>query len=277
MPGYPIKQDQTDVIGGIGFNDDVLVCAAGSKLSRKKSADCFSYRAGVWSPSSSSFQLKTRGGATASFAFNSDQNADGRALVTNRDEISTLTPTGWVTSEARLPYESSHGCAVALNSSIVMIFHGVRGDAASRDTYFYNTETNTLTRGPRMLQARALFQCGRLLTPGSSQTYVVATGGVDDEGDLINTTEALNLDTGVWTKISDLPMPMAGGRMVEHPGGGLVLVGGKTTDFNNIYDVRNLYYMDRSFVWAKMDVSLKAPMDQHRLALLVPDSVPRCS
>lgn len=276
MPGYPIKQDRTDVFGGVVFNNDLLVCAAGSKIARKKSKDCYTYKAGVWSPSSRSFQLKTRAGDTSAFAFNQDQDGDGAALVTSRDEISTLTPTGWVTSDVKLPYESTHGCAARINSTTVMIIHGVRDSVASRDTYFYNLKTDTLTHGPRLQLARALLQCGRFLVPGTGEAYIVAAGGVDDEGELTAATEVLNLATGVWTRRSDLPIPMAGGRMVEHPGGGVVLVGGKTIDFNNVYDVKNLYFFDNTFVWAKMDTTLKAPMDQQRLALLVPDNLARC-
>ena len=277
LPAYPTKQDRTGVIGGVGFNNDLLVCSAGSKISIKKRNECYIYRAGVWSPTARSFQLKARGFESASFAFNQDQDAEGRALVTSSDEILTLTPAGWVTSDVRLPYDSKYGCAVTVNTSVVMIFHGVRGDVVSRDTYFYNTKTDTLTHGPRLLQARALLQCGRLIVPGSRDTYIVAAGGLDDDGDLTKSTEVLNLRTGTWTRTSDLPIRMGGGRLVEHPGGGLVLVGGKTTDCDNVCDVKNLFYFDDSFVWAKMDTPLKAPMDQQRLALMIPESIARCS
>ena len=87
----------------------------------------------------------------------------------------------------------------------------------------------------------------------------------------MTSVEILDQGSDVWRKGPDLPIPVFGAAMVEHPSGGVVLIGGK----NAMGPKDEIYYLPfggKAASWELMPVKLKMPRAYHT-AMLVPDKV----
>jgi hypothetical protein len=155
-----------------------------------------------------------------------------------------------------------------------MIIQGYANyDYPSNATYFYNAETNTLVPGPPLAVPRAQFQCSRAIGVSNSPAVVVS-GGYSSSGPL-NSTEILYLDSGVWTSGPDLPKPIWDGVMLEHPAGGVVILGGNSVVGASAGQT-SIYYLIMGSGWVKLPQELKYPRSR-QAAFYVPDSLTACA
>ena len=245
---------------------------SGQRAAAYDPSDCFSYEGSSWQ--ALPWHRLHKSSQSGAFAFNPNRTGFGRALAVTGDVIDVLTTDGWQTLDVKLPFKVYFGCATAVDSSTFMIFQGFKDTtftSASDAGYFFNIDTKTFTAAPPLHQPRARFQCSRI---GNSFGWnVVVAGGVHD-GVVLNHTELYVRNPGYWTKLRDLPVPIADGFMLPHPdsnGGGVVLAGGRNSSEP---DIANLYTLQNS-KWFQLAQTLAVPRAQH-VAFMVPDDIVNC-
>ncbi len=77
-----------------------------------------------------------------------------------------------------LPYAMEKHCLVRLNSSTAMLIGGYnREEGGYRNTFFYDFNSETFTKGPDSLEHRENHACGVIRDTGDGSMIVVAVGG----------------------------------------------------------------------------------------------------
>ena len=205
---------------------------------------------------------------------NSVKMPNGQIYVIGGEENSTehhdtaemLTKNG--SKLIRLNKKLSRHCVVPVNDTTLLIIGGINDkESFSRKSFLYNTSSNKFSTGPPLMKGRQLQSCSKLNT----NIFVIA-GGRDSWGG-INTVEILDNINGQWYAGPTLPRKICCASMVEHPDGGVVLIGGQShqTILNTLY-----YLPSVDTEWVIMKQKLKTPRRFHS-ALMVPDSITHCS
>ncbi len=91
------------------------------------------------------------------------------------------------------------------------------------------------------------------LTPGGNN--VIISGGSNQNG-FLSSTEILDLNTGIWSMGPDIPLPIYGATMLEHPGSGVVLVGGVA---NGFFQQKIFHLSSSTGAWMALTQELKNP------------------
>ena len=239
-------------VGGLGYENEPLICAGWITAAADNSfKGCFSFTSNAWQ--TTPYTRTNKVSQLGSFAFNPDQTGMGRAIaISDRtidvlNPVSALIPFGWsLSANLEMPASSVSGCSVAINASTYFIVHGEQqdGETVSNKTYFLNVETNTLTYGPEILVPRFSLQCSKMEESGAVvSSYVVISGGIGQNAELLNSTEVLDLNTGVWRMGPEMPVPIRDGVMLEHPALGVIVVGGRTGTSSDFVDLTDIYYL----------------------------------
>jgi hypothetical protein len=115
-----------------------------------------------------------------------------------------------------MPKLSTQHCVAKINET-TLISMGGYGEPITRDTFFYDSITNSWTQGPSFAIGRNSPACGVLnwVNPntGDTEKVVVAAGGSQ-----LNTVELLFLDnlSAGWLIGRDLPFEPFGGTITEY-------------------------------------------------------------
>jgi hypothetical protein len=196
----------------------------------------------------------------------------GYESVDELDTAEILTDKGWRIVSS--PPVSGH-CSVGVNATTVMVIGGRQNRTSSSATYFFNTDKNTWTEGPKLKQARQGHSCGRVRNQKEQYSLVVA-GGFN--GPLLSSVEILDEGAGQWREGPELPFAISDSQMVESKDGGVVLLGGwapreKPTRLDTFFKLR---HSGVGAKWELMSQRLKTGRSGH-LAFLVPDNLVNCS
>ena len=266
-------------MAGLGYNNEVLICFYNSAPSR-----CLNYTNKVgWTENAYKLNFER---ADTKYAFNPDRSGNGRVLVVggyfSRNTIEYLTPGGWKTSNVTLPQESISGCTIALNSTTYLIIYGLYtgGGNSSARTSFFNMDTETFTEGPTRIVGRATSMCSRFRISPTATTAIVTGGMLSMPYRFLMTTEFIDIQTGLWKLGPNLPYGIMYGAMVEHPKGGVLLVGG-TIRLEDVHPYKapldTIYHLATlTGTWIKLPQKLKIPRYYH-LALPIPNEITKCS
>jgi hypothetical protein len=269
-------------VGGLTSDNEPLIC--GGYIQRVYYNDCYIYKNGNWSGFTfSNLTTKREFGMYASYP---SLTGNGNFLVAGGDSasgmsltsIEYLTSSGWKQSTANLPSPDKLGCMVAINETHFLMISGTN----SPSTYYFNLKTNTVTSGPPLLQARGLFSCASTKNSTTGSVTVVVNGGVLNgvifNPITLNSTEILDVATGVWTKGPDLPVPLMDARMEEHPKGGVVVLGGRIWyDSANIVIQNSIYHLTstKATQWTILPQRLNIARYQF-VSFFVPDKIVSC-
>ena len=123
--------------------------------------------------------------------------------------IETLSPEGWIRSNANLPNNLESSCTVSINDSTILIMGGHNSHkytvyAYTAENFYFNVETNILTSGPPLNQKRYLAACSMMKDSITGAYNVVITGGALPPNAL-DSTEILGLNAGVWSIGPSIP------------------------------------------------------------------------
>jgi len=184
------------------------------------------------------------------------------------------TPT-WLEVKPPIPLTIAAHCIVAIDTSKLMIIGGNQNGANFQArTFILDITKCSWTEGPPLNAGRNFHSCARItvaVNPPVTGTIVVGGFNTPSTGEF--RSEFLPDNNSTWLLGSPLPYPVVKAQLVNHPKGGLVLVGGATSSApasNNL-----LYLKSFGSSWLTMDQTLKTPRSSH-VALLIPDSEADC-
>ena len=156
---------------------------------------------------------------------------------------------------------------VKVNSSALILIGGIQ------DGWYYSSRTHILdltnqkwSDGPELKSGRLGHSCAIIPTNSQSSGYsVIVVGGFD--GHDMSSVEILDEGTNEWRQGPELPHPICCSAAVEHPLGGVALIGGLLND--SIYQ---LSHAGEDAKWELLPQKLKIPRYQH-LAFVVQDEL----
>ena len=268
FPRFPYAVER--VKGEVDNNGNPIIC--GGSTSKK---DCKMFENGSWKTSNPLIQ----GGfdfAMSKAPFKNDSASlvltGGFSSGTGFDRVEVLVDGQWEKMPFNLPVKLYNHCMVRYEDTSIMVIGGQQlTKAFSANTFFLNLVGQKWIEGPTLKNARQFHACSRILTSAGSSDYsIIVAGG--NNGSYISSVEILDDGSSTWRAGPDLPTTICCGVLVEHPAGGVVLIGGKSgaTTF-----LDTLYYLPHAgpdAEWELLDQKLSLARGQHT-AFFVPDEV----
>jgi uncharacterized protein YaaQ len=195
LADYPLTRVQ-GASGGLLTNNNTLICGGVTDV---RLDDCFSINNNGIKPSSRLSQPRSY---AASVVWNSTTlwltgGWLDMGITTKSTEFVQLTGT---TPGPDLPFEVAFHCLVSLNHTTVLLIGGeLPGKTYSKATFFYNKDDKTWTEGPSMNTEKSRHSCELFKSPQYGHTdTVIITGGSNNIGENLASTELLNLESNSW-------------------------------------------------------------------------------
>ena len=178
----------------------------------------------------------------------------------------------WESWPAILPGKIGGHCMVMLNSTTIMIIGGKQDDVLySNKTHFLDMQTKNWVKGPELKFGRRAHSCARIPSKNQSSEYsIIVVGG--SNGQDLSSVEIWDEGLKGWRQGPELPYPICCSAIVEHPLGGVALIGGRA---NSSTLLNTIYYLPHAGVdakWELMPQKLQMARYYHT-AFLVPDEI----
>lgn len=185
-PQYPLVDRGTygDLIDG----QTPLVC--GGWVSK----NCYLYSDGGWKQTFSMNKNRYHFAGMPSSPF---RNASHKFFVIGQYDMEVLTSTGWELLDIPLPVPSTYvPCLMVVNETSFLLAVGTtETETYSRDTYIFNSMTNSWTSGPTLSNGRRSMGCGTIKESAASDNRIfIVVGGQAAE----TSVELLDSITGQW-------------------------------------------------------------------------------
>ncbi len=286
LPNIPGSPHSYDTVGGLGFQNEPVVCVNEINITK-----CYSYMSGAWGQYGYNVSVSRHWGSSVTNPNPAGTwkiaTAGGDLTPTAGTTIEYLTTSGWKMSAARLPRRQWHNCMVAINASTFFLLEGLNSDTndQSQRTFFLNIETNIVVAGPPIKVARQGAGCSVLNDRSTGRQHIVVGGGYNYTlfntatfNWYLNSTEILDLSTLTWKMGPNLPIQLYSPQMLEHPQGGVIVIGGTTpTGPNSVTVTTSIYHLptSSSTVWNTLPQKLKIPRSDTS-AFFVPDAIVSC-
>jgi hypothetical protein len=274
LPAFPVAVEGS--IGGTGFQGEPIICG-GEVQNNYAESNCFSFKNNKWIPSAGMIRARA---LTAISPFSSKPS---KLLVTGgyyikSYQLSTaevLTEQGWKILSLSLPITIFYHCSVLYNATTVMIIGGYQNGLRSPNTFLFNTENEVWMEGPPLMIERNSHSCGRIRQGSHSNEFsIIVAGGWNDSQ--MSSVEILDRGTNEWRRGPDLPYGIQLSQMIEDQHGGVVLVGGQSSEVQRLDSLFRLPHGGAYAVWTKMEQKLKMGRYWHT-AFLVPDNIVDCN
>ena len=166
-------------------------------------------------------------------------------------------------------------CTIQINETTIMVTGGkVDTNRCTKQTNFFNFETNLWTPGPPLIQARESHGCARFDFKGN-MVLIIAGGG--DCVSFLDSVELLEMNfmNNGWFEAMKLPRQLHGLQMITGPQGrGALVFGGKDGNHEyskEIYRFQCLYAFLNACEWFKVEHSLKYGRSNH-IVMPIPES-----
>ena len=171
--------------GGLDFKANAIIC--GGYGDGTYYQDCFTFGCSQWT-SAPSFEIGKEFSTMVAPPL-CDHSANG-IISTGGNRNSKLDTmevlkegTGkWKSNQLpRMPDPLWTHCTVYINSTMFMVIGGSTSDSdASDKTYYFNSEKQTWTEGPKLLHGRNSHSCGRIKTNNEASGMVKHPSGYSD-------------------------------------------------------------------------------------------------
>jgi N-acetylneuraminic acid mutarotase len=276
-PKFPARVSAA--IGGLGFKENPIIC--GGYQNDDRSNKCYSLENNEWVSSASMNSVRV--GAAAA------QLQDGKLLVTGGYDDSDilvhaylnsaemLTEEGWESNIPSLPVTISGHCMVTVNSTTVMVIGGFQNRQYSGKTFYFTFGKESWTEGPELKNKRLYHSCGKIRRDKDSQEMsIIVAGGSDGYFSYLSSVEILDEGSNEWQTGSELPFGIEWSQMIEDQNGGVVLIGGYSSDVGKLDTLYQLPHGGQDAVWTKMEQKMKTGRREHT-AFLAPDNIADCS
>jgi hypothetical protein len=266
FPTYPFATERAR--GGLGFGEIPLICGGIT------TNQCKTFENGGWQTFKSMTEDRYDFAITKTLFGNDEKlillgGYNGQRLAT----AETLSKDGFDDSLLKLQFSIYGHCMVMLNSSSLILLGGSQNSSYSTKTHILNTKNLNWFEGPLLKFPRYLPGCARIaknsLEP--DQSIIVAGGNIDVQGD-ISSVEILDVGSNHWRKGPDLPYPICCSVIVEHPTGGVALIGGRGNNSKYLDTIFYLPHAGEDAQWEELPQKLQVKR-AHHTAFLVPDEV----
>ena len=99
----------------------------------------------------------------------------------------------------QLQYGISFHCVIKIDPKTALVIGGLQDGVTSKDTWIINlaNENNSFKKGPSLKMGRRLMSCGKMSDSNGKSIFVV-TGGKDQSGATLDSTEILHSLEGSW-------------------------------------------------------------------------------
>ena len=161
---------------------------------------------------------------------------------------------------------------VKVNSSPLIFIGGVQdGVEKSIKTHILDLTNQKWSDGPELKFVRLGHSCALIPTNSQSSGYsVIVVGGYN--GNDMSSVEILDEGSNEWCQGPELPQTICCSAIVEHPLGGVALIGGRANYSNNIDTIYQLSHAGDDAKWELMPQKLKFARF-HPTAFLVQDEL----
>ena len=252
--------------GGLDNNDNPIVCGG-----QPSTNDCQSFVNGRWVSIQPLTQIRSLYATMKSPFLNDSVNL---FLAGSFDPLSgtaeILVNGVWQKWPINLPTKIGFHCMLMLNSTALILIGGNQDDVVlSPRTHIFDIANQKWSDGPVLHFGRRAHSCAIIPTNSQSSEYsVIVVGGLD--GHDMSSVEILDEGSNEWRQGPELPLPVCCSVIVEHPLGGIALIGGRTSEkilLNTIYRLANA-----GEDWELMPQQLQVARHFHT-AFLVPNEV----
>ena len=187
------------------------------------------------------------------------------------DSAEFLVNGKWERWSVPLPVKIGSHCMVMLNSTAFILIGGKQDDEVfSKRSHIFDITNQKWSDGPKLLTARVAPNCARIPTNNQSSEYsIIVVGGFN--GMDLSSVELLDEGSNEWRKGPKLPYPIYGAAIVEHPLGGVALIGGRD-GINKIENIYHLQHGGNNAQWELLPQKLRVARQEHT-AFLVPDEL----
>ena len=178
----------------------------------------------------------------------------------------------WQKWPINLPTKIGDHCMIMFNSTALILIGGNQDNTAfSTSTHIYDTENQKWSDGPVLNFGRVAHRCARIpANSQSSEHSIVVVGGFN--GYSMSSIEILDEGSNEWRLGPELPLPVCCSVIVEHPLGGIALIGGRTNDNTPLNTIYRLPNTGEDTSWELMPQQLQVAR-YHHTAFLVPNEV----
>jgi hypothetical protein len=211
------------------------------------------------------------------------QLQDGKLLVTGGYDGSfslksaeMLTEEGWESNIPSLPVTVWAHCMVTVNSTTVMVIGGFQNGSLSGKTFYFTFGEESWTERPQLKIKRRSHSCGKIRRNKDSQEMSIIVAGGYDDSSYLSSVEILDEGSNEWQTSPELPFGIEDSQMVEDQNGGVVLIGGRSSQTDSLDTLYQLPHGGQDAVWTKMEQKLKTGRFWHT-AFMVPDNFVDCS
>ena len=156
--------------------------------------NCYLYSDGGWQQTFTMNQNRFHFAGMPSSPF---RNASHKFFVIGQYDMEVLTSTGWELLDIPLPVTSTYvPCLMVVNETSFLLAVGTTAtETYSRDTYIFNSMTNSWTSGPTLSNGRRSMGCGTIKESAASDNRIfIVVGGQAAE----TSVELLDSISGQW-------------------------------------------------------------------------------
>jgi len=227
LPNFP--DDIAGAVGALGLNNEPLICGGVKASNMEYQNACIKFENGAWQSAPNLNKKRSM----ASISRSPFPDSTIKVLVTAGSDGTSeaLTESGWKNLQKNLKINTYASCICHINSTTVLLV-----DGPPRQSYLLNTENEELDRITEFRTARESFACARIKTNEHSLSYSIIIAGGENgwTNDILASTEILDLDFNAnkvgWVNGPNLPFAIKEASLVEDPTGGVILVGGQSSN-----------------------------------------------
>jgi hypothetical protein len=224
LPNFPV--DIAGAVGALGLKNEPLICGGFKASNMAYQKTCTKFENGAWKSAPDLNKKRS----LASISRSPFPESKIKVLVTSGSDGTSeaLTESGWKNLQPNLEISTYASCIRHINSSTVLVI-----DGPNRMSYFLNTENEEWERLIWLNTMRQNFDCARIKTNKHSLSYsTIVVGGEKSNGRHLASTEILDLnaDRVRWVSGPNLPIGIKEATLVEDPTGGVILVGGHSSE-----------------------------------------------
>ena len=171
-----------------------------------------------------------------------------------------------------LPLHIGDHCMAMINSTALMLIGGMQDNVVhSTSTHILDTNSLQWIAGPELKFGRRSHRCARIPSNKHSSEYsIIVVGGFNNNE--MSSVEILDEGSNEWRRGPELPFPICCSALVEHPLGGVVLIGGRAKYDNKLNTIYHLQHAGDDAQWELMPQRLQQARCFHT-AFLVPDKI----
>jgi hypothetical protein len=266
FPSYPFETLRAR--GELGFHEILLICG-GYDPNRN---ECNTFEHGEWRPFASMTEAR-HDFAIMKSPFGNDTIFFLTGGKNEQHSTEVLKKGGFKKAPVQVPIDIAYHCMILLNRTNIIVIGGMQDSSYSAKTHILSTENIHWSNGPRLGVPRVLHSCSKIAKNSmeTEKSVIVAGGWTVSDGDT-STVEILDVGSNKWRKGPDLPFGICCSSMVEHPSGGVALIGGRRDGSTNLDTIFHLPHAGEDAKWKELPQKLKIGRTLHT-AFLIPDAV----